>query len=71
VIRKHATFARLEVTPQLLRHTFAFGQWAKTQDLVGLAETLGLESVQSARIYTRLDEATEQALRDDKIKALA
>jgi len=38
---------------------------------VGLAETLGLESVESARIYTRLDEATEQALRDDKIKALA
>lgn len=71
VIRKHATFARLEVTPQLLRHTFAFGHWAKTQDLVGLAETLGLESVESARIYTRLDEATEQALRDDKIKALA
>ena len=32
---------------------------------------INLESVESARIYTRLDEATEQALRDDKIKALA
>ena len=54
VVRKHATFARVDATPQLLRHTFAFGFWARTRDLVDLAEVLGLESVDSVKIYAQL-----------------
>ena len=54
VVRKHATFARVDATPQLLRHTFAFGYWVKHRDLVSLAEALGLESVESVRMYSQL-----------------
>lgn len=54
VVRKHATFARVDASPQVLRHTFALAHWARTEDLVGLAEVLGHESVESARIYTRI-----------------
>lgn len=53
VVRKHATFARIEASPQLLRHTFAYGFYARTQDLVALAEILGHESVESTRMYTQ------------------
>ncbi len=53
IIRKHSSFARIRATPQVLRHTFASRYWLKTEDLVGLAEILGHESLESTRIYTR------------------
>jgi site-specific recombinase XerD len=54
IVRKHCLFARVDASPQVLRHTFAFAFWARTHDLVALAEILGHESVESTRIYTRL-----------------
>jgi site-specific recombinase XerD len=54
VVRKHATFARVTASPQLLRHTFAVEHWAKSQDPVALAEVLGLESVESVKMYAQL-----------------
>jgi site-specific recombinase XerD len=54
VVRKHSTFARVEASPQVLRHTFAYAFWARTQDLVTLAEILGHESIESTRMYTRV-----------------
>ncbi len=55
VLRKHGAFARIEdASPHVLRHTFAFSYWARTRDLVGLAEHLGLESLESAKAYTQL-----------------
>jgi len=55
ILRKHAAFARIDdASPHVLRHTFAFSYWQRTQDLVGLAERLGLESLESAKAYTHL-----------------
>lgn len=66
VVRKHAAFARVDATPQVLRHTFAFGFYTRTRDLVALAEVLGNASVESGRIYAQLAEATaEEAMRLD------
>ena len=58
VVRKHSTFSRVGASPQVLRHTFAFAFWARTRDLVTLAEILGHESVESTRMYARLYAAT-------------
>lgn len=68
VVRKHSAFARVETTPQVLRNTFAINRWAVHADLVSLAEILGLESVESAKIYARVDIATHDS---DEMKALA
>lgn len=57
VVRKHATFARVDATPQVLRHTFAFGFYTRHHDLVALAEVLGNTSVESGRVYAQLAEA--------------
>jgi len=55
ILRKHAAFARIEdASPHVLRHTCAFAYWARTRDLVGLAEMLGLESLESAKAYANL-----------------
>lgn len=52
ILRKHAAFARIDdASPHVLRHTCAFAYWARTRDLVGLAEQLGLESLESAKVY--------------------
>ena len=59
VVRKHATFSRVDATPQRLRHTFALAHWARTKDLVGLAEVLGLESVESVRVYSQMAPAAD------------
>ena len=55
VVRKHCAFARLEASPQVLRHTFAKAYWARTQDLVALAEILGHETLETTRMYAVLD----------------
>ncbi|MCB9543147.1 MAG: tyrosine-type recombinase/integrase [Myxococcales bacterium] len=55
VVRKHAAFARVDATPQVLRHTFAFDLWRRTHDLVALAEALGNEAVESGRVYAQLE----------------
>lgn len=57
VVRKHAAFARVDATPQVLRHTFAFGFYTRTRDLVALAEVLGNASVESGRVYAQLAQA--------------
>jgi site-specific recombinase XerD len=62
VVRKHCLFARVDASPQVLRHTFAFAWWARTQDLVTLAEILGHESVETTRVYTRLRPDEGEAL---------
>lgn len=55
ILRKHAAFARIDdASPHVLRHTYAFAYWARTRDLVGLAEQLGLESLESAKVYANL-----------------
>jgi site-specific recombinase XerD len=59
VVRKHAAFARVETTPQILRNTFAMNIWSVGQDLVGLAEMMGLESVESAKIYAQMGVSQE------------
>jgi len=55
ILRKHAAFARVDASSHVLRHTFAFGHWARFHDAVGLAEALGLESVDSVRVYAQLE----------------
>jgi integrase/recombinase XerC len=55
VLRKHAAFARVDASSHVLRHTFAFGHWARFHDPVGLALALGLESLDSVRVYTQLE----------------
>lgn len=63
VVRKHAAFARVDATPQVLRHTFAFDLWRRTRDLVLLAEALGNDSVDSGRVYAQVEEREpEEAL---------
>ncbi|MCK6572677.1 tyrosine-type recombinase/integrase [Myxococcota bacterium] len=55
ILRKHAAFARIDdASPHVLRHTFAVSYWLRTRDLVGLAERLGLESLESAKAYAHL-----------------
>ena len=68
VVRKHAAFARVEATPQILRNTFAMNVWSVKQDLVGLAEMMGLESVESAKIYTQMG-VSQEALSEQKALA--
>jgi site-specific recombinase XerD len=55
IVRKYATWARLEdVTPHILRHTFAYAYLEKTgNDLVGLADILGHDNVATTQIYTQ------------------
>ena len=42
-----------------LRNTFAMNLWQVERDLVGLAEMMGLESVESAKIYAQMGTASE------------
>ncbi len=70
VVRKHATFARVDASPQVLRHTFAFAFWARTRDLVTLAEILGHESVESTRMYARMEPTTAEDI-EERNAALA
>ena len=68
VVRKHATFARVTASPQLLRHTFAMDFWAKHQDPVALAEVLGLESVESVKAYSQImSRAQENVIQLDMV----
>lgn len=54
VVKKYGRFVDLEVTPHLLRHTFAYSYLANNQnDLVGLAKILGHDSVETTQIYTQ------------------
>ena len=52
IVRKYATFARVDGSPHVLRHTFAFALWSRTRDLLALAEILGHENVETTRVYT-------------------
>lgn len=65
IVKKYAAFARIEdVSPHTLRHTFAYGYLENTQnDLVGLAEILGHESLTTTQVYTQktLSALQEQA----------
>ncbi|MCA9542253.1 MAG: hypothetical protein KC620_25325, partial [Myxococcales bacterium] len=67
-LRKHARFARVEATPQVLRQTFGIAFWARHHDLVALAEVLGLESVETARPYTQVEVAEVE---DARLRAFA
>lgn len=55
IVRQYAGYARLEaVTPHVLRHTFAYAYLKQTHnDLVGLADILGHDSVATTQLYTR------------------
>ncbi|MFN3202494.1 MAG: tyrosine-type recombinase/integrase [Bradymonadia bacterium] len=59
VVRKHGQFARVDASPQVLRHIFAVQYAVKFKDPVTLAELLGLESLDAARVYLRLAEQYE------------
>ena len=59
IVRKHSTFARAETTPQTLRNTFALNFWAIHQDLVSLAQVLGLENIDSAKSYAQTVRETD------------
>lgn len=54
IVRKHGRFARVDATPRVLRHTFAVRWLARRPDPVALAEVMGLESPDAARIYAEL-----------------
>lgn len=62
VIRKHGQFARVDASPQVLRHFFAVRHAARFQDAVSLAEALGLESLDAARVYLRLAEELDASV---------
>lgn len=61
VVRKHAAFARVEASPQVLRHTFALDLYRRTRDLVSLAEALGNDSIESGRVYAHVVEREGEA----------
>ena len=52
ILRKYCAFARVDAAPHVLRHTFAAAYWARTHDLIGLAEILGHENVETTRVYS-------------------
>ena len=52
LVRKYCAFANVQVSPQVLRHTFAEAFLAEFQgDLVGLADVLGHECLETTRLY--------------------
>jgi integrase len=52
MMRKFCGFAEVRVSPQKLRHTFAAGYLHEHEDdLVGLAEVLGHETLDTTRLY--------------------
>jgi len=52
LVRKYCAFANVKVSPQVLRHTFAEAFLAESQgDLVGLADVLGHECLETTRLY--------------------
>lgn len=55
IVRKYAEWAHLtEVTPHVLRHTFAYNYLANNDnDLVALADILGHSDLNTTRIYTK------------------
>jgi site-specific recombinase XerD len=52
MMRKYCGFAQVRVSPQTLRHTFATG-WLHehADDLAGLADLLGHETIETTRLY--------------------
>lgn len=52
LVRKYCAFAKVKASPQALRHTFA-AQFLQSNDgdLVGLADVLGHESLDTTRLY--------------------
>lgn len=57
LIRKYCQFANVRVSPQVLRHTFAAGFLMESQgDLVGLADALGHECLETTRLYMAAQE---------------
>ena len=67
IVAKYAAWSRLEeVTPHVLRHTFAYSYLENnSNDLVALADILGLSDLNTTRIYTkrRLSDLQEGAER--------
>lgn len=54
IVKKYAGFARLDISPHILRHTFAYNYLENNEnDLVGLADILGHKNLETTRIYTR------------------
>lgn len=54
VLMKYARHADLHISPHTLRHTFAFTYLERNaNDLIGLANILGHENLQTTRIYTQ------------------
>ncbi len=66
ILERYAAPARVDVSPHVLRHNFARAYLdANANDLVGLADLLGHESLNTTRIYTRrrledLEDAAER-----------
>jgi len=57
LIRKYCAFANVHVSPQVLRHTFAAGFLMESRgDLVGLADALGHECLETTRLYMVAEE---------------
>jgi len=57
LIRKYCAFANVHVSPQVLRHTFAAGFLMDSHgDLVGLADALGHECLETTRLYITAQE---------------
>ncbi|HAV43239.1 TPA: integrase [bacterium] len=54
IVKKYGGFAQLEISPHILRHTFAYNYLENNEgDLVGLADILGHRNLETTRIYTR------------------
>jgi len=54
IVTKYAKHADLKISPHTLRHTFAFTFLEQNaNDLIGLANILGHENIQTTRIYTQ------------------
>lgn len=58
MMRKYCAFAQVRVSPQTLRHTFAASYLVDHRgDLVGLAELLGHETLETTRLYLEAEAA--------------
>ena len=63
LIRKYCLFAHVYVSPQVLRHTFAAGFLTESRgDLVGLADALGHECLETTRLYLTSHGVTSQGV---------
>ncbi len=66
LLRKYCAFAKVKVSPSILRHTFANSFLESEGDVVELADLLGHESLETTRLYLNANTETVTPVVGDK-----